>query len=411
MKANSPGNVLAKLKDPTGIISAAIHEKVLQAEPDISPGAVLMLTKVSFVVPMPRTHYLCITLNNVLQVLPADICSELPFNKPSAAPLRLPPPEVAAAADRGDARERLVESGSAPMGGPIADGISLVPPQRGLEEAAGVPVGATSPLDRSGDECDYTMLEDLPEWGADTVVVEPGAVLGMRAQQEDGSQGEEEMRKERLAEGAMRDGREVEAQAGRMGASWSDLHGVSVAEGQNLARQPFHRGCHWAGDPTAGVSACPTLNHPAAFDHAGVSLVRSFTTAQPAPGREHTVGVLAGNAPIDGPPSQHAPTVGVCEWQSSSSQRGASVGTVERNFGLPSSCAISREGGEEDMDLAELMEGMGEEGEEEREVATAGVRGIDGVGVSSMAWSPGKWNAGSDGGDDEEECDAPDWDL
>jgi len=93
MKANTPGNILAKLKDPTGVITGAIHEKVLQAEPDISPGAVLMLKKVSFVMPMARTHCLCITLNNVAQVLPADTCLETVANHTDPDIPRLLPSE------------------------------------------------------------------------------------------------------------------------------------------------------------------------------------------------------------------------------------------------------------------------------------------------------------------------------
>lgn len=85
----------ARVKDPTGAIGAAIHRGVLEAEPSLGPGCVLLLQNVPVLSAQPRLHYLCVTADNVLAVFPPDAqpppqCAPglLPQPPPRAAPLQ-----------------------------------------------------------------------------------------------------------------------------------------------------------------------------------------------------------------------------------------------------------------------------------------------------------------------------------
>ncbi|QDZ24168.1 hypothetical protein A3770_12p66860 [Chloropicon primus] len=66
------GNAYVVLKDPSGSIGATVHSEVLSnpisKEGEISVGSVLVLEKVSTFSPDDRAQFLCVTLDNILQV-------------------------------------------------------------------------------------------------------------------------------------------------------------------------------------------------------------------------------------------------------------------------------------------------------------------------------------------------------
>ncbi|XP_044465577.1 uncharacterized protein LOC123195800 isoform X2 [Mangifera indica] len=69
---NGLGGMMVTLKDPTGTIDASIHHRVLtvgEFSKDISVGAVLILQKVAVFSPSHSTHYLNITLRNIVKVI------------------------------------------------------------------------------------------------------------------------------------------------------------------------------------------------------------------------------------------------------------------------------------------------------------------------------------------------------
>ncbi|KAL0031717.1 hypothetical protein WJX79_002989 [Trebouxia sp. C0005] len=69
LKYTGCGDAFAQLKDPSGSIGAGIHAQVLQAEEGLSPGAVLMLQQVPLLVLSKTLKYLCITVENIVQVI------------------------------------------------------------------------------------------------------------------------------------------------------------------------------------------------------------------------------------------------------------------------------------------------------------------------------------------------------
>ncbi|KAI4374477.1 hypothetical protein MLD38_012466 [Melastoma candidum] len=85
---NGLGDLLVTLKDPTGTINASIHRKVLLDKgfgKDIAIGAVLILQKVAVFSPVRSSHYINITLNNIVQVISKDGKFPSARNEPSQA--------------------------------------------------------------------------------------------------------------------------------------------------------------------------------------------------------------------------------------------------------------------------------------------------------------------------------------
>ncbi|KAL0056463.1 hypothetical protein WJX82_011622 [Trebouxia sp. C0006] len=72
LKYTGCGDAFAQLKDPSGSIGAGIHAQVFQAEEGLSPGAVLMLQQVPLLVLSKTIKYLCITVENIVQVINCD---------------------------------------------------------------------------------------------------------------------------------------------------------------------------------------------------------------------------------------------------------------------------------------------------------------------------------------------------
>nr|GEV82126.1 hypothetical protein [Tanacetum cinerariifolium] len=73
--SNMLGDLTVTLKDLSGVISGTIHYKVLNDEvygKTISVGAVLILHNVSVFSPNPSSHYLNITLKNIVKVFHKD---------------------------------------------------------------------------------------------------------------------------------------------------------------------------------------------------------------------------------------------------------------------------------------------------------------------------------------------------
>lgn len=64
------GDGFATLKDPTASMGAAIHSDVMSSERELVVGATLVLQNVSVFSPLPTRQYLCITVDNVVQVFP-----------------------------------------------------------------------------------------------------------------------------------------------------------------------------------------------------------------------------------------------------------------------------------------------------------------------------------------------------
>jgi len=60
-------------QDPTGTVGAGVSARVLEREPDLAPGAVLVLQDVG-VLRLGRVPYLAITPANVTKVKPTIIC-------------------------------------------------------------------------------------------------------------------------------------------------------------------------------------------------------------------------------------------------------------------------------------------------------------------------------------------------
>lgn len=69
LKYTGCGDAFAQLKDPTGSIGAGVHANVFQVEEGVSPGAVLMLDQVPLLVLSKAMRYLCVTAENVVQVI------------------------------------------------------------------------------------------------------------------------------------------------------------------------------------------------------------------------------------------------------------------------------------------------------------------------------------------------------
>ncbi|XP_031269041.1 uncharacterized protein LOC116140456 [Pistacia vera] len=79
---NGLGGMMVTLKDPTGTIDASIHHRVLtesEFSKDISVGTVLILQKVAVFSPSHSTHYLNITLGNIVKVISKDC--EIPLDQ------------------------------------------------------------------------------------------------------------------------------------------------------------------------------------------------------------------------------------------------------------------------------------------------------------------------------------------
>ena len=72
VEAGGDGNAFVSLKDPSGSIGATVQSEVVEnptvRRGEISPGAVLVLEKVSLFSPDDKNQCLCITLSNILQV-------------------------------------------------------------------------------------------------------------------------------------------------------------------------------------------------------------------------------------------------------------------------------------------------------------------------------------------------------
>ena len=68
------GEFLVRLKDPSGTVTGTLTSDVLEHDPDVRRGSVLLLQKVAVLrTPPPGAlHHLCITPDNVAQVIPAS---------------------------------------------------------------------------------------------------------------------------------------------------------------------------------------------------------------------------------------------------------------------------------------------------------------------------------------------------
>eukprot|EP00803_Ostreobium_quekettii_P005808 evm.model.scf_1626.5 EVM.evm.TU.scf_1626.5 scf_1626:30998-36652(+) len=66
---NGSGAAFMRLKDPTGIIGAAVHKAVLTSHPNLQAGMALLLEQVSVFSAEEGLIYLCITPANILQVI------------------------------------------------------------------------------------------------------------------------------------------------------------------------------------------------------------------------------------------------------------------------------------------------------------------------------------------------------
>ncbi|KAL5697347.1 hypothetical protein ACHQM5_030797 [Ranunculus cassubicifolius] len=88
---NGLGDLIVTLKDPSGTIGANIHRKVVREfGKDISVGSVLVLQEVALFSPSPSSHYLNITLENVIKVIRKDsgppLSDRYPISSFRAAP-------------------------------------------------------------------------------------------------------------------------------------------------------------------------------------------------------------------------------------------------------------------------------------------------------------------------------------
>ncbi|KAF3437178.1 hypothetical protein FNV43_RR19931 [Rhamnella rubrinervis] len=85
---NGLGDLMVTLKDLTGTMDASIHRKVLSDEKgfgkDVSVGAALILKKVAVFSPSRSTHYLNVTLSNVVKVISKESGPALKHNFPVA---------------------------------------------------------------------------------------------------------------------------------------------------------------------------------------------------------------------------------------------------------------------------------------------------------------------------------------
>jgi hypothetical protein len=68
------GEFLVRLKDPSGTVAGTLTSDVLEHDPDVRRGSVLLLQKVAVLrMPPPGAlHHLCITPDNIAQVIPAS---------------------------------------------------------------------------------------------------------------------------------------------------------------------------------------------------------------------------------------------------------------------------------------------------------------------------------------------------
>ncbi|KAK3228288.1 hypothetical protein Dsin_008150 [Dipteronia sinensis] len=83
---NGLGDMMVTLKDPTGTIDASIHRRVFtegEFGKDVSVGAVLILQKVAVFSPSRSTHYLNITLGNIVKVISKEYGTPLEQNRPA----------------------------------------------------------------------------------------------------------------------------------------------------------------------------------------------------------------------------------------------------------------------------------------------------------------------------------------
>ncbi|KAK4844205.1 hypothetical protein QYF36_017690 [Acer negundo] len=81
---NGLGDMMVTLKDPTGTIDASIHRRVLtegEFGKDVAVGAVLILQKVAVFSPSRSTHYLNITLGNIVKVISKEYGTPLEQNQ------------------------------------------------------------------------------------------------------------------------------------------------------------------------------------------------------------------------------------------------------------------------------------------------------------------------------------------
>ncbi|KAK2971877.1 hypothetical protein RJ640_015397, partial [Escallonia rubra] len=84
---NGLGDLMVTLKDPTGTVRGTINHKVLTEDEfvkEISVGSVLILQKVAFFAPSRSSHYLNITLRNVVKVISKDVGPPLRMNYPAS---------------------------------------------------------------------------------------------------------------------------------------------------------------------------------------------------------------------------------------------------------------------------------------------------------------------------------------
>ncbi|KAK9819660.1 hypothetical protein WJX72_000873 [[Myrmecia] bisecta] len=79
------GDAFGLFKDPTGSMGGGIHRSLLEQEASLAPGAVLVLEKVTLLKVAPKLAYLCITGDNIVQVIPADQAMPSRAAQPRAA--------------------------------------------------------------------------------------------------------------------------------------------------------------------------------------------------------------------------------------------------------------------------------------------------------------------------------------
>ncbi|KAG2664679.1 hypothetical protein I3760_16G094200 [Carya illinoinensis] len=94
---NGLGDMMVTLKDPTGTIGASIHHKVFtegEFGKDISVGAVLVLQKVAVFSPSRSTHYMNVTLSNLVKVISKDSGPPLKQAYPASIKHTAPAPET-----------------------------------------------------------------------------------------------------------------------------------------------------------------------------------------------------------------------------------------------------------------------------------------------------------------------------
>ena len=103
------GDAFVKVKDPFGIIGGTVHHEVLEEYgSEIAVGSVLLLKRVSVFSPTPASHYLNITIKNVVHVFPHDLPTASHLGDLSVSITRPPAAAVATVGRSGSNQARAL---------------------------------------------------------------------------------------------------------------------------------------------------------------------------------------------------------------------------------------------------------------------------------------------------------------